>query len=264
MSAALEQPKKPVGGSFGVFMSENRPKFLEACKGKTGKCAAIKMGGEAWKSISEAEKAQFQEKYEAKMAQFKKDMAAFIEAGGEKTKGAQGLRRERKRAKEGKAKDANATRKPTGGGFGVFLAENRATITKKCAGLPAVAVTKEASTQWQALSDEAKKPFQDKFLIKMEEYKAASEEYKANLPEEDSEADEEVIDAVVSPLKKRKSAEGSDNVMDDAKKEGLHIKLKAMLENPKISSKGSQFLLDALREAGGKVADAKRAILSAK
>jgi len=245
---------------------------LEACKGATGKCASIKMGGEAWKNTSEAEKAQFQKKYEARKAQFDKDMAAFLAAGGQKTKGAAGLRKERKRAREGKTKDENAPKKPAGGGFGVYIADNRATIMKSLPpGSKAAEVTKIGGQQWSALSDEAKKPFQDKFLKKMDEYKVAIEEYQANLPEEseaeDAGSDEEdsdaVAKAVVSPLKKRKS-ENSDSLMDVAKKEGLHMKLKAMLDNPKIASLGSQALLDALRAAGGKVPDAKKALLAKK
>merc|ERR1712139_192254 len=84
---------------------------------------------------------------------------------------------------------------------GVYLAENRAAIVKSLpAGHKITDVTKAASTKWNALSDTAKKPFQDKFLKKQEEYKAAMEEYKKNLPadaeeDEEDEEDEEEEDA---------------------------------------------------------------------
>jgi len=285
----LEQPKKPVGGAFGIFMAEKRPEFLKTLAGKPVS-EVSKMGGEAWSKLSDKQKEPYQKQYEDKKAQFDKDMAAFLEAGGEKTKGAAGLRTERRKAKEGKKeKDANAPKKPAGGGYGVYLAENRAAIVKSLpAGHKITDVTKAASAKWNAFSDAEKKTFQDKYLQKVEEYKVALEEYKKNLPEdanddeedgdeedehEESESppkksrkagaktDEDEVLAGASPQKKRKVA-NLDSLMDVAKKEGLHTKLKAMLDNPKLASKGSQVLLDALREAGGKVPDAKRSLLA--
>jgi len=197
MPIALEQPKRPAGGAWGIFISEKRPEYMKACAGKPVS-AVTKMGGEAWKKLSDSEKAPYQKKYEEAKAKFDKDMAAFLEAGGEKTKGATALRKERRMAKEGKKKkDPNAPKKPAGGGYGVFLAENRAKIVKS---LPAdhkmTDVGKAAGSQWKSLSDAAKKPYQDKFLKKQEEYKAAMEEYKKNLPEDaEDEEDEENDDA---------------------------------------------------------------------
>ncbi|CAE8624248.1 unnamed protein product, partial [Polarella glacialis] len=77
------------------------------------------------------------------------------------------------------AKDPEAPKKPVGGAYGIFLADNREAIKKS---LPAEAkitdVAKEAGKQWKELSEEAKKPFQDRYLEKSEVYKKASEEYK--------------------------------------------------------------------------------------
>merc|ERR1712118_92869 len=117
-------------------------------------------------------------------------MAAFLAAGGEKT-----TRSDKKRAREGKKKkDPNAPKRPAGGAFGIFLAENRAAIVKSLpAGHKITDVTKAAGEKWKAVSDAAKKPFQDKYLKKMEEYKAALVEYKKNLgaDAEDDEEDED-------------------------------------------------------------------------
>merc|ERR550537_306982 len=122
---ALEQPKKPVGGAYGIFMSEKRPEYLKACQGQQAS-AVSKMGGEAWKKLSDAQKAPYQKKYEQTKAKFDKDMAAFLAAGGEKTKGVRAQRSEKRKSKEGKkVKDPNAPKKPTGGAYGVYLAENR-------------------------------------------------------------------------------------------------------------------------------------------
>merc|ERR1711977_288331 len=150
---------------------------------------------------------------EAKV-KFDKDMAAFIEGGGEKTKGQRALRSEKRKAREGKrAKDPNAPKKPSGGGYGVYLAENRAKIVKS---LPAGSnqttdVAKAAGAQWKALSDAEKKPFNDKFLKRQEEYQAAFAEYKKNLPEgaeedeeeEDNDEEEEEEEKEVAPPSKK-------------------------------------------------------------
>merc|ERR550537_1805769 len=80
--------------------------------------------------MPDAQKAPYQKKYEEAKEQFDKNMKAFLDAGGEKTKGAAALRSEKRKAKGAKKKDPNAPKKPTGGGHGVFLAENREKIVK--------------------------------------------------------------------------------------------------------------------------------------
>ena len=196
MPMSMEQPKKQVGGAYGIFLSEKRPEYTKACAGQRAS-EISKMAGGAWKKLSDKQKAPYQTKYEEAKAQFDKGMAAFLEAGGEKTKGARALASEKRKAKSGKkVKDANAPKKPAGGGYGVFLAENRATITKSLpAGHKITDVAKVAGARWKALSDAMKKPFQNKFAKKQEEYAAAFAEYKKTLPadaeDEEDEDDEE-------------------------------------------------------------------------
>jgi len=205
MPLALEQPKKPVGGAFGVFLNEKRPEYLKACAGKPGSAIA-KMASEKWSSMRDSEKAPYQKKYEGVKAQFDKDMAAFIAGGGEKKE------RKRKGEKaEKKVKDPNAPKKPAGGGYGVFLAAHRANIVKTLpAGHKITDVTKAAGDQWKALSEKDKKSYSDQFLKKQEEYKAAMAEYKKNLPEdaeeeeEDDEDEQEDEEEQPAPKKARK------------------------------------------------------------
>merc|ERR1711881_158635 len=117
---AMEQPKKPVGGAFGQFVAEKRPEFLKQCAGQKASAVSTLAGAE-WKELTEAQKAPYQIKYEAAKKKFDEDMAAFLAAGGEKTKGVAGLRKEKRKAKEGKvAKDPNRPKKPAGGAFGCF------------------------------------------------------------------------------------------------------------------------------------------------
>lgn len=206
---ALVQPKKPVGGAYGMFLAEKRPEYTKACAGQ--KASAIStMAGAAWKKLSDAEKAPFQKKYEAAKAQFDKDWAAFLAAGGVKEKGITAQRAEKRKEREGKKKkDPNAPKKPAGGGYGAFLAENRERIMKSLpAGFKITDIGKAAGAEWKALSDSAKKPFEAKYQKKMAEYKAAMEEYKkthgadAADEDEEDEGEEESEDEEQAPKKK--------------------------------------------------------------
>jgi len=288
MPIASEQPKRPAGGAFGVFLAEKRPEFTKACEGQKA-TAVSKLASEKWQAVSEKEKAQYQKKYEEKKAQFETDMKAFLDAGGEKTKGVAALRAEKRKAKEAKKKDPNAPKKPAGGGYGVFLAENRAAIVKK---LPAdhkiTDVSKAAGEQWKNLSDAAKKPYQDKFLKKQEEYKAAFAEYKKNLgedaEEEDDEEDEgeEKEEEERSPPKKARKEEAAPkkapkkagkpqapviepDVLKKAQGLGLESSLQNLLGRPEITAKDlpQAKLLDALQKNDGLVNKAKHALLGA-
>eukprot|EP00746_Dinoflagellata_sp_MGD_P156308 gnl/MRDRNA2_/MRDRNA2_85760_c0_seq1.p1 gnl/MRDRNA2_/MRDRNA2_85760_c0~~gnl/MRDRNA2_/MRDRNA2_85760_c0_seq1.p1 ORF type:complete len:246 (+),score=93.12 gnl/MRDRNA2_/MRDRNA2_85760_c0_seq1:98-739(+) len=213
MPIALEQPKRPVGGGYGVFVAEKRPEFQKQCAGKPVSAVA-KLAGETWAKMTDDQKAPYMKKYEANKVQFDKDMKAFLAKGGEVTKGACALRTEKRKAKDGKKKkDPNAPKKPTGGGYGMFLAENRAKITKSLpAGHKITDVTKAAGDQWRVLSETQKKPYNDMFLKKQEEYQVAFAEYKKNLPEdaeddeeeEDNEEEEEEEEEQPAPKKARK------------------------------------------------------------
>jgi hypothetical protein len=202
---ALQQPKKPVGGAFGVFVSEKRPEFTKKCEGQPVS-AVSKMAGETWKAMGDAEKKPYQEKYVAAKAKFDTDMAAFLAAGGEKTKGVAAMRKEKRQEKEGKkpkkAKDPNMPKRPAGGGYGKFLAENREKIV---ASLPKdhkmTDVGKAAGAQWKALSDDAKKPYEAAYAAAKAEYEKAMEEYKAAHPDAAESEDDGIENEEKSPKK---------------------------------------------------------------
>merc|ERR1712187_1032064 len=85
-------------------------------------------------------------------------------------------------------------KRPAGGAYGVWLAENRPKIVSSLPqGHKITDVTKAAGEQWKALSDAAKKPYEAKYAKKQEEYAKAMEEYKKANPdaEEDDDAGQE-------------------------------------------------------------------------
>merc|ERR1711959_172402 len=145
------------------------------------------------RKLSDKEKEPYQKKYEEAKAKFEKDMAAFLASGGVKQKGAAALRSEKRKAKEGKKKkDPNAPKKPSGGGYGAFLKENREKIVKTLpAGHKITDVAKAAGEQWKALPAAAKKPYEDKYAKAMVEFRKAMEEYKKTHGADEDEDEEE-------------------------------------------------------------------------
>jgi hypothetical protein len=175
---ALEQPKKPTGGAYGRFLAENRAKFAEQCKGKPA-CEVTKIAGARFKELSDVEKAVFQKKFEEAMEKYNEDIKAFTDAGGEK----KAIKRKGKEDEDDskrRKKDPEAPKKPAGGAYGIFLAQNRAAFTEQCKGQRATAVTKLAGDKWKALSEKEKEPFQKEYEKAMDTYKKAKEAYDAS------------------------------------------------------------------------------------
>ena len=81
------------------------------------------------------------------------------------------------KAAKKKEKDLNSPKKPVAGAYGVFLAANREAIKKT---LPAdhkiTDVAKAAGTQWAAVSDTEKMPYQMQYDANVVAYKKAMEE----------------------------------------------------------------------------------------
>ena len=188
--ASATQPKRPAGGAYGQFMNEKRAEFQKELAGQRASEVA-KLGGERWKKLSEAEKAVYQQKYDAVKEKYQKDLEAFEAAGGVKEK----IARKGKDGKIKKAKDPDAPKRPAGGAYGVFLAENRDEIIKTLPkGYKVPDIGKAAGAKWKALSEKEQKPYQEKYQKKNEEYKAAMEEYKKlhgkDVPVDDDEEEE--------------------------------------------------------------------------
>jgi hypothetical protein len=301
---AVAQPKKPAGGGYGQFLAEKRPEFTEKCKGQPVS-AVTKLAGEAWKAMSDDQKKPYEEKYATAKAKYEADIAAFLAGGGEMTKGARALRSEKKKAKEEKkakkAKDPNMPKKPAGGGYGRFLAANRAKIVSS---LPKdhkiTDVTKAAGLQWKALSDADKKPYEDAYAAAVVEFKKSMEEYKAAHPdaaESENDVEDEKEKKSPSPKGKdkkeptsstkrskpssagksppgkrgRKSTSTSQEIEIDAAilKEAQALSFASQLKNlaarPDVISSGKSHkeMLDALNKNDGLVNKAKAALLGA-
>eukprot|EP00434_Breviolum_minutum_P015803 symbB.v1.2.013920.t1/scaffold996.1/size145880/1 len=287
-ASPMAQPKKPTGGAYGQFLVEKRAEFQKHCEGQRV-TAVTKLAGEKFRALSEEEKAVYQKKFQEAQAKYEIDMKAFLDAGGEK-KTTQRKGKASKEKKGNKVKDPEAPKKPAGGGYGCFLAKNRAAFQKECVGQPVTAVTKLASIKWKELNAEEKKIYEDEYQAKKEAYQEAMKSY---VPKAVPEAEEgEVEEAPVKKARTEKAAvkvpkatdkatankaskakantlkaevELQATVAAKAEKLGLKDGLLKLAARPdvKASGKSQGDMLKALEEHGGLLHPAKRALLGA-
>eukprot|EP00927_Polykrikos_kofoidii_P018986 TRINITY_DN18843_c0_g1_i1.p1 TRINITY_DN18843_c0_g1~~TRINITY_DN18843_c0_g1_i1.p1 ORF type:complete len:240 (+),score=34.58 TRINITY_DN18843_c0_g1_i1:78-797(+) len=169
------QPKKPVGGAYGIFLAEKRSTFTKACEGQRV-WAITTLASASWKALSDAEKLPYQKKYEIVKANFDKNRTAFLAARGDNARGAMALRSGRR-----SSGGPDLPKKPLGGAYGVFVAQNRARIIQSLPdGHKVTDVSKAAGAQWKALSDGAKQPYEAEYAEKANEYRIALEKYIAS------------------------------------------------------------------------------------
>ena len=187
---APEQPKTPVGGAFGVFFEDKRHEFTKACAGQKAS-EVSKMAGIEWKKLTDEQKPPYQKRFLEIKAKYDKDMKAFLAAGGTKEKGVRALRSQKAKAKQKlgkkmkklgkKMKDANVPKKPAGGSYGEYFAENREEIGKA---LPKdhkiTDLWKAVRAKWKSLADKDRKLYEGKYHKKMAEYHTNMAEYKEN------------------------------------------------------------------------------------
>ncbi|CAE7333824.1 SSRP1 [Symbiodinium natans] len=244
---ASEQPKKPTGGAYGSWLAEHRAELQKEVGPGKPACEVAKLAGVRFKALSEDTKAIYQKKFEEAKAKYDADMAAFLEAGGEK----KSIKRKAEKSAKRK-KDPAAPKKPAGGAFGCFLAKNRATFTEECKGQPVTAITKMASDRWKKLSEEEKKVYQEDYEAKRAEYEEAMKSY-VPLPSTDNDAEKPVARSLLQYAKKaRLSPEQKEAAKQSKDAEKAQAKeKKAADKQAKADAKASKAKA-APKKAGGK------------
>lgn len=285
---AAEQPKKPMTAFF-LYTDEQRPIIVKQL-GEEAKVkgAIVKTAAAQWKDLPVEKKAPYEKKAAAAKAEYNAALESFKQMGGE-------VVRKRKADKDAKPKkDKNAPKKPAGGGYGQFMAENRDKIVKSLpSGSNVISDTaKAAGAQWKALSEDEKKPYEDKYNEKMKAYQAAMEEYKANKAAEKEEEEEkpspppkkakktEKTEKTPTPPKPVKSGKGRGKGAAKAAKAEVEVDAGVLAEAVKLGyedalrnlagradvkdlKKSDQDLLGALKASGGLVNPARHAMLGA-
>jgi len=284
---AAEQPKKPMTAFF-LYTDEQRPIIVKQL-GEEAKVRGmvVKTAAAQWRDLPDDKKAPYEKKAAAAKAEYDAALESFKQMGGE-------VVRKRKAGTDAKPKkDKDAPKKPTGGGYGQFMAEHREKIVKSLpAGSNVITDTaKAAGAQYKGLSEEEKKPYEDKFKAAMEQYKAAMEEYKAKQAAEKEEEEEpcpppkkakktEKTEKTPTPPKPVKSGKGKGKGAAKAAKAEVEVDAGVLAEAVKLGyeaalrnlagradvkdlKKSDRDLLGALKASGGLVNPARHAMLGA-
>jgi len=192
---ASEQPKKSKTAFF-MYLEIQRPAILKQLENtKKAQGIVAKTGAQQWRALSAADKAPYEEKAAAAKVEYEAARESFKATGGEMVRK---LRSGRESSKADKDKDT--PKKPTGGGYGQYLAEKRSEIMKSLpAGSKSCDVAKAAGAHWKALPVDAKKPYEEKFVMKMQEFRVAMESYNASMAERELETLRELDPETPSP-----------------------------------------------------------------
>jgi len=170
-----EQPKKP-GTPFFQWMNSNRATLTKEVGTAPG--AVAKLASQKWNALSDAQKKPFVDKAEKAKIEYDKAMEAFKAAGGEVSK-------RKRKGKENQGgnrklrKIEGCPKKPTGGGYGQFLAEVRAELTEKFPPGPGrfTQVTKAAGEKWKALPETKKEHYNKLYLEKQKVYQVEFDKF---------------------------------------------------------------------------------------
>eukprot|EP00931_Biecheleriopsis_adriatica_P023467 TRINITY_DN1480_c0_g1_i2.p1 TRINITY_DN1480_c0_g1~~TRINITY_DN1480_c0_g1_i2.p1 ORF type:complete len:294 (+),score=102.89 TRINITY_DN1480_c0_g1_i2:65-946(+) len=292
---AGEQPKKPLTAFF-LYLEENRPAIVKQLgeeakvRGKVSKTAA-----EQWRELAADAKAPYEKKAAEAKAAYERELELFKQLGGSIVR----KRKADKAGKDGKPKkDKDAPKKPAGGAYGQYLAQHREEIVKSLpAGSNATTdVAKAAGARWKALSEEEKKPYEEKYAAKMKDFQTAMEAYKAaNAPSPDEEVQKTPAkrarkgEKTPSPAAKTaapkaapKAASGKRgpgakktkgpevveidaSVLAEAEKLGYQAELRNLASRQEVKDLGKPHkdLLEAIKASNGLVNPARRALLGA-
>lgn len=269
-----EQLKKPVGGAYGVFLSEKREEFKkEAEKAGEGITGVTKRAGAAWKALSDAEKAPYEEKYKGKKAEFDafKSTDAYVAPE----------RKAKKGAREAKpAKDKDAPKRPAGGAYGIFMNEKREEFKQQAVAKgenPVTGTAKLGAAAWKAVGEAEKATYEEKYKAAKEKYDNDMAAYRLSKPEEPEPAAGKKRGSGASaaaPAPKRKAvrtskapagAELDAAVLKEADGLGFRGPLENLANRKAIVDAGfdGPKLLRALRASGGLVNKAQYALLGA-
>jgi high mobility group protein B1 len=219
---APEQPKKALTAFF-LYCNEQRPTITKQLGDQASvKGMVIKTAAEQWKGLSADVKAPYEKKAADGKAAYDSALEKFKASGGE-------VVRKSKKDKDSKAKkDKDAPKKPSGGGYGQYLSQHRAEIVKSlpAGSNPISDVAKVAGGRWKALSEAEKKPYEEKFVEKMKDFRAAMEAYTASKPaaeeeeedEEEAEEEEEKEEKAATPKAKAGKAKAEKSEAPPAKR----------------------------------------------
>jgi len=174
-------PKKPLSGYFSWMQAEREK--LKAEKPELKGPAAVKVLGERWAAMAEEEKQPYNDEAATAKAKYNEEMEAYrkTDSYAKHQEELQNFKMNSAGKKKKKAKipkDANAPKKPQTAYF-LWLTENRERIKQENPDVKAgPAIVKLAGSKWAAMTDDQKKPYQERAVEAKKQYEIDFAKYK--------------------------------------------------------------------------------------
>jgi len=172
-----DKPKKPPT-SYVLYCSHARPELKEKCPTATF-AEFNKMLGEQWSKLPESEKKMFFQKAAALKAEYQTQQAAYKakhpDSDEDTGRG--------KKKKKKKKKDERAPKKPLTAYF-FFQADVRGKIREENPTLQVKDIARVVASQWGALTEDQKKPYEKMAAKDKERYAREKTAYQDLLDEE--------------------------------------------------------------------------------
>lgn len=254
-------PKRPTSAYF-AWAKDNRERVIKTMPVGYSISELGKAQGLAWKKVDEETKKKYEEDFKKKSETYKKLMNAY-----KQTTDYANFQKQKNEAKVEAVqktkfrKDENAPKRPMTAYF-LWMADNRATVAAKHVGQPAKVITKELGVMWKSVSDEDKKPYEEKAKAAKEEYAKALEKYKESAEyktytEEKAEFSKS-RKTKLTKAKKRARGEDEWSPKKKAKRSKKSPKSKKP-KAPKKASKKSKSTPKSVRKASKKKRSARKA-----
>jgi hypothetical protein len=179
------KPKRALSAYFIWLGEVGRKDIIAKQFGGSGSdvAAIVKAAGAAWGKMSDKDKKPFQDKADKDKIRYAKEMESYVPSEDEPVK--------KKKGKKGKKeKDPNKPKKPSTA-YMLWLTENRAEISKDPRVVKVTDVMKIAGEKWAKMDAGAKKKYETQAAAAKEKYDKAIAEYKANLPGDDDDDEDE-------------------------------------------------------------------------
>lgn len=175
---SVKEPSRPKN-AYWLFLEEQRPILSkEVPQGEKALPWVAKVAGEKWKALSADQRLPFEQKAAALKTEYEKQLEEFKASGGQKS----GNKPSKRSADKDKTDDAPDGPKRPKNPYMIFLEEIRPILSKEVPeGEKALPwVTKTASERWKNLSEECRRPYEEKAAALKKEYEVQLNEFKAN------------------------------------------------------------------------------------
>merc|ERR1719219_1891546 len=172
----MNAPKRALSAYF-LWTNDNRAK-VQKDNPEASVTDMSKILGDMWKTVGDAAKKKYQDKYEAAKKKYEKEMEKYRKTPEFAAHQARVQEEKLKDTKKSFRKDENAPKRPLSAYFIWMNEVGRPAYTKAHPSADIGSVGKALGEEWKSMTDKAKAPFQDKAEKAKKEYQIALEKYQ--------------------------------------------------------------------------------------